>query len=44
VLEPGRFRISVGGSQPDDRSAQLTGGRPLVTEIEVVGSPLALEY
>ncbi len=27
-LEPGRFLISVGGSQPDERSAALTGTRP----------------
>jgi beta-glucosidase len=37
VLEPGWFRVSVGGSQPDARSEELTGARPLVTDIEVVG-------
>jgi beta-glucosidase len=44
VVEPGRFRISVGGSQPDARSVKLTGSRPLAVELEVVGPPLALGY
>jgi beta-glucosidase len=44
VLEPGWFRLSIGGSQPDARSIELTGARPLVTEVEVVGSRLALDY
>ncbi|WP_423738950.1 fibronectin type III-like domain-contianing protein [Clostridium estertheticum] len=25
ILEPGVFEVFVGGSQPDDRSAELTG-------------------
>jgi beta-glucosidase len=44
VLEPGLFRLSVGGSQPDARSVELTGARPLVAELEVVGERLALDY
>jgi beta-glucosidase len=44
VLEPGRFRISVGGSQPDARSAALTGTKPLSLEIEVTGAVLPLPY
>ena len=36
VLEPGRFRATVGGSQPDARSAELTGAAPLAIEFEVV--------
>lgn len=44
VLEPGRFRIHVGGSQPDERSLVLTGRKPLCAEFEVVGGPLELEY
>ena len=44
VLEPGRFRVSIGGSQPDARSAALTGTRPLIAEFDVVGDRLALEY
>lgn len=44
ILEPGRFRISVGGSQPDARSFALTGKKPLSAEYEVVGKPMELEY
>jgi beta-glucosidase len=44
VVEPGRFRISVGGSQPDARSVTLTGLHPLAVELEVVGPTLALGY
>jgi beta-glucosidase len=38
VLEPGRFRLSVGGSQPDERSRELTGRAPLSIDIEVVAT------
>lgn len=44
VLEPGRFRISVGGSQPDERSHALTGKQTSSVEFEVVGMPLEMEY
>jgi beta-glucosidase len=44
VLEPGLFRLSLGGSQPDARSVELTGARPLVAELEVVGERLPLDY
>jgi beta-glucosidase len=44
VLEPGRFLLSLGGSQPDDRSAELTGSRPLIVTLEVVGDRLELPY
>ena len=37
VLEPGRFRATIGGSQPDARSAALTGQSPVAIEFEVVG-------
>jgi len=37
VLEPGRFRATIGGSQPDPRSADLTGTTPLSIEFDVVG-------
>jgi beta-glucosidase len=43
-LEPGQFLLSVGGSQPDERSAALTGTRPLAGELELVGSTLPLPY
>jgi beta-glucosidase len=44
VLEPGAFRITVGGSQPDTRSVALMGQAPLGTQVEVVGSTLKLAY
>jgi len=37
VLGPGRFRATRGGSQPDPRSAALTGTPPLAIEFDVVG-------
>ena len=43
-LEPGNFRIFVGGSQPDARSAALLGQAPLAVDLVVTGSPLALAY
>src|SRR5262249_51198987 len=36
VMEPGRFRAYVGGSQPDARSAELCGQAPLSIEFDVV--------
>jgi beta-glucosidase len=44
VLEPGRFRLFVGGSQPDARSVELTGRAPLSAEFEVVGQRVELPY
>ncbi len=44
VLEPGRFVISVGGSQPDERSAELLGRRPVAIDVEVVGAVTELPY
>jgi len=43
-LEPGAFTISVGGSQPDERSVALTGARPLAGELELGGGPIDLSY
>lgn len=43
-LEPGRFRIFVGGSQPDTRSTVLLGQAPLEAELELGGSALSLPY
>jgi beta-glucosidase len=43
-LEPGAFTISVGGSQPDERSVALTGTRPLAGELELGGGPIDLSY
>ncbi len=44
VLEPGKFQVFVGGSQPDERSIELTGTKVLSDIFEVCGSPVELEY
>lgn len=44
VLEPGRFQLFVGGSQPDARSIELLGRAPLCTELTLTGAPLTLPY
>jgi beta-glucosidase len=44
ILEPGRFQIFVGGSQPDERSQKLTGATVLQAEFEVSGVTTELEY
>ena len=43
VLEPGAFRVFVGGSQPDKRSAELTGKSVSSAGFMVTGSPLKLQ-
>ncbi|MBU9722211.1 MULTISPECIES: glycoside hydrolase family 3 C-terminal domain-containing protein [Bacillaceae] len=44
ILEPGKFEIYIGGSQPDQRSVALTGTEVLKYELEVTGNALDLEY
>jgi beta-glucosidase len=44
LLEPGRFRLAVGGSQPDARSVELLGKVPLSLELAVVGAVTELPY
>jgi beta-glucosidase len=44
VLEPGRFRLTVGGSQPDARSTALMGAAPLAVELAVTGERRDLPY
>ena len=45
VLEPGTFQVSVGGQQPDARSAELTGRSVLLGQFEVVAdAPVQLPY
>jgi len=43
-LEPGTFRLFIGGSQPDPRSVALLGSAPLSAELVLTGSPLVLPY
>jgi beta-glucosidase len=42
VVEPGRFRLSVGGRQPDERSRLLAGTETLHAEFEATGGPREL--
>lgn len=42
-LEPGAFRVFVGGSQPDKRSVELTGKSVSSAQFTVTGSPLKLQ-
>lgn len=44
ILEPGKFKIFAGGSQPDSRSEALTGVKVLSDTFEVIGNPVELEY
>lgn len=44
VLEPGKFEIYIGGSQPDERSVKLTGTPVQKAVFEVIGSKMELEY
>ncbi len=44
ILEPGRFRLSVGGRQPDARSRALAGTEVLESDFEVKGTVLELPY
>jgi len=44
VLEPGRFRLTLGGSQPDARSVALTGQTPLELELELKGARREIPY
>jgi beta-glucosidase len=44
VVEPGRFRLHVGGRQPDPRSAALAGTVVLQAEFEARGKPVELPW
>ncbi|MFW6266883.1 MAG: glycoside hydrolase family 3 C-terminal domain-containing protein [Halanaerobium sp.] len=44
VLEPGKFEIFVGGSQPDQYSQNLKGESVLSSGIKVTGKKIELEY
>jgi beta-glucosidase len=44
LFQPGRYRVSVGGSQPDVRSGDLMGEDPLSVEFELVGDRREIAY
>jgi len=43
ILEPGKFRIYIGSSQPDERSEELTGIPVLSADFNVTGSPQEMQ-
>ncbi|MCX7841693.1 MAG: glycoside hydrolase family 3 C-terminal domain-containing protein, partial [Clostridia bacterium] len=43
ILEPGKFEIFIGGSQPDARSLALTGSKVLKAEFDVFGDALVID-
>mgnify|MGYP000342020614 CR=1 FL=1 len=44
ILNPGKFEIFIGGSQPDNRSQKLTNSEVLKTSFELIGDAIELEY
>ena len=44
ILEPGKFQVYIGGSQPDRRSIVLTGIEPLSAVFEVRGEAREYDY
>jgi beta-glucosidase len=44
VLEPGKFQLFLGASQPDARSVELLGRAPLEGELTLTGDAVALRY
>ena len=44
VFLPGRYRVFVGGSQPDERSGDLIGEDPVSLDLELVGARTEMPY
>lgn len=44
VVEPGAFRVAIGGQQPDARSVQLTGRKTDIFEVVLDGETTPVEY
>lgn len=44
VVEPGAFKVAIGGQQPDARSAQLTGRKVDIFDIILEGETTPVEY
>lgn len=44
VVEPGAFRVAIGGQQPDARSVQLTGRKTDIFEVVLDGETTTVEY
>jgi len=44
ILEPGEFKILINGCQPDKRSLELLGAKPLEETFKVSGEKMELQY
>ncbi|MCR5417177.1 MAG: glycoside hydrolase family 3 C-terminal domain-containing protein [Pseudobutyrivibrio sp.] len=44
IIEPGEFKIAVGGQQPDARSEELTGDSCQIFDINLEGQVTAVEF
>jgi len=44
ILEPGKFELYLGGSQPDERSFKLTGARVQKADFTISGRVMEMEY
>jgi beta-glucosidase len=44
IVEPGAFKVAIGGQQPDERSTELTGKSVDVFEIKLDGEITEVEY
>jgi beta-glucosidase len=44
IVEPGAFKVAIGGQQPDERSAELTGKTVDIFEVTLSGDITEVEY
>ena len=44
IVEPGEFKVSIGGQQPDKRSEELYGRDADIFDIELMGEVQEVEY
>ncbi|MFI3214295.1 MAG: glycoside hydrolase family 3 C-terminal domain-containing protein [Eubacteriales bacterium] len=44
IVEPGKYKVFIGGQQPDSRSEKLTGMKVDCFEVELLGEILEVEY
>ena len=44
IVEPGAFKVAIGGQQPDERSAELTGKIVDIFEVTLSGDITEVEY
>lgn len=44
IVEPGAFRIAIGGQQPDERSSELTGKKVNIFDVSLDIEPVKVKY